>query len=1784
MTKAAEFKKHFAIYRQSHEFIARTKKFVGEYEADSQRAQISGRLDALNTTFDRFRDSLCILELLSEGKEDDPMDFVQEMGDFEEDYFTLKGFLENQLKPKEFVHENRSSESRILKLPDIKLPEFSGNILKWFSFYDTFESLVHNNHDLSDVQKFYYLKSTLRGEAFNLIEKISVTSDNYSVALKVLTDRYQNKNVLIRNHIESLFLVEKVKKECPRLLTRLLGDFENNLGILEKLGEKVDGWSSLLVYMITSRLDQATYREWQRISEKKRMPTYDELVEFLRNYIMELDALYVDRPTQETKSVPQNAAATTSSSRTQCPVCGKAHRLYYCEQFKHMSLDQRTSLVSNIGICANCLFGQHSSANCKYGSCRECGANHHTLLHNPTVETPHVSHKQPFTTSNVVVKIDQPAYGRSPLLDSIHSIVSANAHSVISRPDHSPPAQVFLATAVVKVFGPKGNSFLARVLLDNASQPNLMTERFRRLIASRKSPQTLEIAGVGGEVNTVANFSTVATVASRFNNFRVPLEFVVMEKVTNDLPTWTVDTSDWVIPDNIRLADPSFATRGPIDIVIGAQVFFELLRRGHFKIAEEKPILQNSVFEWLVSGRHSERDSATGTVSSCHVTTLNELDQRVSRFWELETCHSPSIWSTEEKLCEENFVANVRRNSTGRYVVSLPKNAELVGQLGNSLSIATRRFLCLEKRFQHNPELFHQYKAFMDEYLALGHMKLVSSVEDNPGRHFYLPHHAVLKPDSTTTNLRVVFDGSCKTTSGFSLNDLLLKGPTIQDDMISTILRFRTKAVVITADITKMYRQIWVTEDDQSLQQILWRESPSQPIRTYQLTTVTYGTTTAPFLATRCLKQLADDEAANYPAAAPVVRKGFYVDDLMYGFDSLDEAIVASKETSEMLSSAGFPLRKWSSNESVVIEQFPIEFREQSPVLELDPSAPIKALGLLWKPKSDELLFKIPEWPNDPVSTKRSILSHTCSLFDPLGLLGPVIVSAKILISVLWQSNFGWDDPLPQEYHQRWTEIAGQLSSLQQLSIPRFVLKDKPIAIHLIGFADASLHAYGACVYFRTVSSSGSITVQLMAAKSRVAPSERRRPSLARLELCAAVLLANLQQKVLNAVEIKCPCFLWSDSTITLHWIDGSPSSWNIFVANRVAEIQQLTESATWLHVRTEDNPADYISRGLTPVAILDNYLWWHGPQWLSQPFTEWPKTAHSWRKQSPPESDLERRKAPLLSAMSSIERDNWLSDCFESYDSLHKVLRVLVYCRRYATICRAKKAGTFPPYSAITPAEIRHVELALIVLMQQEQFPDEYRRLQNKTPISNKSPLRYLRPVMFEGEKIIRVGGRLKNAPIPFDRKHPILLPKNHRFTDLVFLDAHEATLHAGPSYLLAAVRRRFWPIDGRNKARSTVHQCIVCFRNRPTFAQQAMADLPAVRVTPSRPFANIGVDFMGPVYIKPPRKHDPVKAYICVFICMVTKAVHLELVMSLTTDAFIAALIRFCSRRGYPLNIYCDNATNFVGANRALQELRVLFRSQQHQMEVAGYATRQGITFHFIPPRSPSFGGLWEACVKSAKNHLNRVTIDILLTQEEMTTIIIQIEACLNSRPLTPISNDPSDLEPLTPGHFLIGSPLQAVPEPDLTKLPSNRLSRWQNMQRNLQSFWSRWYLEYLPALQRVQRWPGPSPNLSVGDMVLVQEDNHPPTQWPIARVVKTIAGDDKRVRVADVLMGDNKIYRRSIRKMCPLPQCVDPSTPTESECKPPARQCSPNLAPTIAASPAKPVPDDCSYQADE
>ncbi|XP_065088027.1 uncharacterized protein LOC135709561 [Ochlerotatus camptorhynchus] len=531
-------------------------------------------------------------------------------------------------------------------------------------------------------------------------------------------------------------------------------------------------------------------------------------------------------------------------------------------------------------------------------------------------------------------------------------------------------------------------------------------------------------------------------------------------------------------------------------------------------------------------------------------------------------------------------------------------------QLGDSRTMAERRFLTLEKRLDRAPELKEQYMAFLREYEQLGHMKLNNDVTDeDPHSVFYLPHHYVLKPSSTTTRLRVVFDGSAESSTGISINQTQMIGPTVQNHLVCIVSNFRVFKYGFTADVPKMYRQVGVHRNDRRYQKVVNRYDSNHPLQTYDLQTVTYGLASSPFLATMALLQLANDEEQQFPRAAAAVRKSFYIDDVLTGANTLEEALELKNQIIGLLKKGCFSMHKFCSNSEALLEDVPENMRESVINIE-DPTinAVIKTLGVAWQPQEDCFTFVVPvDTTVEPNRlTKRLILSQIAKIFDPLGFVGPVVTAAKLIMRELWSLNLDWDEPVPTEMANLWTDFRNELHCLNELKIPRWILSDEACAVELHGFADASDLAYGACLYSRLVKGDGSADLKLICSKSRILPRKKGKQkeiTTPRAELLAAQLLARLTVKQLDALDVQFESVvLWSDSQIVLCWLRKSPDYLAVYVGNRVREIQRSTDNFAWKYIPSKSNPADTISRGIQPKNLKAHELWWNGPPNLRYP------------------------------------------------------------------------------------------------------------------------------------------------------------------------------------------------------------------------------------------------------------------------------------------------------------------------------------------------------------------------------------------------------------------------------------------------------------------------------------------------------------------------------------------------------------------------------------------------------
>lgn len=506
---------------------------------------------------------------------------------------------------------------------------------------------------------------------------------------------------------------------------------------------------------------------------------------------------------------------------------------------------------------------------------------------------------------------------------------------------------------------------------------------------------------------------------------------------------------------------------------------------------------------------------------------------------------------------------------------------------------------------------------------------------------------------------------------------------------------------------------------------------------TYCFKTVTYGVITASYLATACIGKLLSDEALRFPEAFRALKHDFYIDDFLGGAGSISEALKLRDDLITVLQKAGMELCKWSSYDHRLLENVDTAINVNANDNLIDVKNTTKILGMYWNQDIDTYQYTIRPFDENTRITKRVILSEIASVFDPLGLISPVIIKFKIIMQQLWQLNTSWDAVLPSNIEKEWKDNHQKFSDLNLLVINRSLIGDGEIAdIQLHGFSDASVTAYGACLYLRVLNTNGKFITNLICFKLRVAPLKT--VSIPRLELLAAVLLTRLASKY--APNLHLPIkkrFFWSDSMVVIAWISSQSSKWKTFVANRVGEIHERTSIHEWSHVGTHDNPADIVSRGCWPSQIKNLELWWNGPKWLSDNSSKWPMKA------TETITSIEViTESKTTSCVTTINDHG--KTFYDRFSSLTKLIRIVAYCKRFIRNALSKYIDKY--YGPIQANEYDVATICIIKQVQAVYFDREFYNLHNSRLVHCKSSLRHLKPFIDENN-LIRVGGRLKHA-----------------------------------------------------------------------------------------------------------------------------------------------------------------------------------------------------------------------------------------------------------------------------------------------------------------------------------------------------------------------------------------------------------------------------------------------------
>ncbi|XP_055623509.1 uncharacterized protein LOC129766934 [Toxorhynchites rutilus septentrionalis] len=1029
--------------------------FVETFKEETSASQVNVRLQKLDDLWERFGETLVDVKSHDDFVEEGDS-YQKERQEFSERYYFAKSFLMDKAKDRQepgFLDQSvRGHDASMLgtldhvRLPQIKLQTFNGNIEEWYSFRDLFTSLIHLKSDLPEVEKFHYLKGCLQGEAKALIDALQITKANYQIAWDMLLKRYNNSKQLKKLQVKSLFKLPTLTKESTSDLQGLLEGFQRIVQTLDQVVQPGDYRDLLLVNILTSRLDSTTRRGWEEYSSTKEQDTLQDLTDFLQRRVRILESLPSKPVDKFVHQIPPAAKQKPSVQRTSysavqtfsgCVACEGHHPLYQCSTFQRMSVAERDTLLRKRSLCRNCFRHGHQAKECqsKY-SCRHCKGRHHSLV---CFKTQREGNPKSISTATPCASTSG---GNEPSTSQMANVAATD--SSISNTVQRCASQVLLATAIVIVEDDEGVRFPARALLDSGSESNFITEKLSQRLRVHRDRVDISVLGIGSLASN-AKQRIRAKIRSRLSNFSRGMNFLVLPKVTVNIPTATVDTTGWKIPQGIELADPSFLISQPVDIILGIEFFFDFFHGGRkIALGDHLPALNDSVFGWVVCGGATAIGQPLHI--NCNASTSNNLESLMKQFWSCEEVGSTSNYSPEEARCEEIFTDTVQRDTNGRYTICLPKHEGIVDQLGDSKEIALRRLQATERRLARDVELKDQYTSFLTEYCRLGHMEKVT--DNGEIKRCYLPHHPVVKESSSTTKVRVVFDASCKTSTNISLNDALMTGPTIQEELRSIVLRCRTKQIMVVADVEKMFRQINMHPKDRPLQSILWRASPAEDVATYELNTVTYGTRPAPFLATRTLKQLAMDEQDHFPEVAKVIIEDAYMDDIITGANNPTEVCNLRMQLESLMKSGGFSLRKWASNCPEILRGISGENLAIQNCINLDTKPSVKALGLTWLPDEDffRFDFKLSTTDDETILTKRRILSIIATLFDPLGIIGATITTAKILMQSLWilrddnEKLLEWDQPVPKTVGEKWRIFYKQLPLLREIKIKRCII------------------------------------------------------------------------------------------------------------------------------------------------------------------------------------------------------------------------------------------------------------------------------------------------------------------------------------------------------------------------------------------------------------------------------------------------------------------------------------------------------------------------------------------------------------------------------------------------------------------------------------------------------------------------------------------------------------------------------------------------------------------------
>ena len=1626
----------------------------------------------------------------------------------------------------------------------------------------------------SGAEKLIELKKTLQGEARQYVIDLPDQDENYLAALDILDDFYYDNAVFVGSAINKLMDCQKMTQESSaKDLYLSLTKAEQTLkGLMVTEEQRGD---LIFLAVIQSKLNNRLLHKWLDLKNKKKDSDHplgttanlEDLKMILRSEIKvksQIDEIKGqdnkknenkknswNERRQENKSsmdsrksekdsntTLKNTFVTSAGQKTTerkpfdranliCNFCDtKGHYTSQCSNLRSKPSSQIMKTIKDKRICWRCL-NIHKVGECKSSwLCTRCDSSipenkrkHSNILHEALL----AFYSNSSNASNRMNATRDEKRDNQDKRQTSTSAVCTNDKS-----------QVILQSVMAWLKGSDGSKIKVRVFLDPGSDVCLVRRDVANQIGLDGPSSNLSLQVAGGMTLKETKEKEVSFKLEHLNGSFVSrtIHAITKEKIVEDFSPIIIDPNQYEHLKKLRFTEGyPRKEKARIDVLLGEPYYTDIIVGAPIKGKQNDPKAIPTQLGMVLAGSfQTNKADKTYRVNYCTKPDLN-------KFWELEHIGILTEKENDQYTLEEEEALKMMEKVTSYSEIKKEWTTELLfknkkDRIQNNYKRAKAVLISVEnaaRKQNHEKELNETFNELIQNGFA-EEVPKEEKVDEKMEQVYYLQTFPVIKPERDSTKIRLVQNASAKDPqSGKSLNDLLYQGPCLLNDFVKILIGFRHNRYAFTCDISKMFLRVKLKRGMNALR-FLWRNCNTEKKEIiYRMIVLAFGLNSSPFQAAWVTRRHAKMFKKEFELAYEAVNNKMYVDDVASGQMTIEVAKTEAKQILDLLALAGMTAAKWHTNEKEVLELIPEELKS--------PMNEVKVLGVQWNTDSDEITFDfVPQMVPTEIETKRTFLQQTAMLFDPLGILSPFILKAKLLFQTTWQANLKWDDHLPEVINEPWKKWKSQIPFLQEMKMKRCLVETNNKQIKkstILAFGDASENAYGCCVYLLTLYEDVSMSCSLIFAKSRVAPIAEKKEgklTIVRLELLAALITARASVyagQALNVSNIIC----FTDSMITLGRIRKGHSNYKIWVARRLEEIDRLVKQENWRFCPGKLNPSDLASRGCDAKELLESIHWWKGPEFVTTPEKDWPKEdTKSLEENQQKEEQIEQKKDQIV--LATTQTINPIFELVKRVSNWDKFQRIVCYVRRFGTKTQRKNKGN------ISIQELKETRSLLWKISQENQFQKEKRDLKTCQSVNKDSKLSEMNVFLDENELLRSKTRLILSEELTYDEKNPVILPSGCPIIEKFILNLHVNLGHASANYLLSVMREHFKILKSKREIKRIINTCLTkrCTKAQPL--GQQMGPLPTQRMDQLECFAHCSTDLFGPMYVKHTCKWEKcvhpkeTKVWGCIFTCLQSRAIHLEIVDNLSAEEFILALRRFISRVGIPKTLFSDNGTNFVAASKELIRMFKAINWNQVKEE----CIQKGIDWTFAVEGAPFTNGISERMIQTVKKHLRIIIGSAGLSRKHLEIILKETELIVNNRPLCVVSPDEDDLNPITPFQLMMGKTANFLPDPNWKKQaenPGNFTKMWRLRQKLQNEFWKKWKRDYLMKQDVRTKWKNPTNEDLMGKIVLINDDNLPKNSWKLAKIIETITSKDGLIRTL-VVKTPTSILRRPIQKL--------------------------------------------------